>query len=151
MDKKTNLIQTFFMSVLFSVIFTAVGYFMSPADPVNVSIQFVVGLIVGMAVSLIIPVGEIGSAVASKLSAPGSPAFSFFMFNTILLIMLVFMCPIMAVIFGCVLGGAPLPAILHGAYGNFVPFYICGALAMQLLGTKISKLSAYLAHPEMRR
>ena len=82
------------MSLLLSAVLTAVGYFMMPADIKSIAVQFAAGFVIGTIVSTIVPVGEIGAAVASKFSAPGSPAFSFFMFNVILLIMLVFMCPL---------------------------------------------------------
>lgn len=147
MDKKTNLFLTIYMGIVFSIVFTVVGGLLNGFDWAAVPIQFLVGLAVGVAVGLIIPVGDVGAAVAGKLCKPGTPGFTFIMFNVILLLMLLFMCPIMTVIFGCVLGGAPLPAVLPGAYSTFMPFYIPGTIVLQLVGDKVAALAAKTAHP----
>ena len=150
MDKITNLFLTIYMGIVFSIVFTVVGGLLNGFDWAAIPVQFLVGLVVGVAVGLIIPVGEIGGAVAAKLCQPGTPGFTFVMFNVILLLMLLFMCPIMTVIFGCVLGGAPLSAVLPGAYSTFMPFYIPGSIVLQLIGNKVAALAAKTAHPKGR-
>ena len=151
MDKKTNLFLTIYMGIVFSIVFTVVGGLLNGFDWKAIPVQFLVGLLVGVAVGLIIPVGDVGGAIAGKLCQPGTPGFTFIMFNVILLLMLVFMCPIMTVIFGCVMGGAPLAAVLPGAYSTFMPFYIPGSIVLQLIGNKVAELAAKTVHPSKKQ
>ena len=148
MDKKTSNYLNCIMAFFFTAVFTLVGGLVNGFDWKAVPMQFIVGLALGLIVGFIIPAGDVGGAIAAKICQPGTRGFSFIMFNVILVIMLIFMCPLMTVAFASVLGGVPVAAVLPSAYDLFVPFYVVGSLLLMLVGEPAVKLAEKLAHPK---
>ena len=147
MDKKTNNYLTVIMAVFFTVVFTAVGGYVNGFDWKAIPMQALSALIIGLIVGFVIPAGDVGSAIAGKLCEPGTKGFTFIMFNIILIIMLIFMCPLMTVFFASVLGGAPVAAVIPASFSLFIPFYVVGSLLLMLIGDAAVKLAVKLAHP----
>ena len=56
------------------------------------------------------------------------------------------MCPIMAVLFACVMGGAPVAAILPTSYSVYLPLYIVGVVILMLIGDYVTNLAIKCAH-----
>ena len=147
MDKKTAFILTLYNTILFTVIFTVVGGLVNGFDWKAVPGQAAIGFIIGFCVGSIIPVGDFGGAVAAKLFPPGTRGFGLVMNQVTLLIMLVFMCPLMTIAFGSILGGAPIMAGLSASFNLFIPFYIVGSIVLELVGSKVTALAIKTAHP----
>lgn len=136
MTKRENFFVGLFNSILFGTVFTFVGPLVSGQniDWASIPVQLAVGILGGLVIGLAIPAGKWGGILAGKAAKPGSLLFKFIMYSVILVTMLVFMCPILTVVFACVLGGAPVMAVLSTAYAMFVPFYVVGILVLMLVG-----------------
>ena len=81
MTKRENLFVSLFNSLLFGVVFTFVGPVLSGQSIIwgDIPAQIIVGVVIGLAVSLIIPAGAWGGMLAAKVSKPGSILFKFVM------------------------------------------------------------------------
>lgn len=148
MNKREAFFVNLFNSLLFGSVFTFAGPLVSgqPIDWGSLPIQLVVGIGVGMLVGAVIPAGKWGGMLAGKAAKPGSLLFKFIMYSVILVVMLTFMCPVMTVVFACVLGGAPVMAVLPTAYGMFVPFYVIGIISLMLVGDIVTNAAIKCAH-----
>lgn len=147
-SKKESFFVALFNSMLFGVLFTFVGGFVSgqPIDWSAVLVQTLAGTAVGIIVGMVVPAGQWGGALASMVARPGTLLFKFVMYSILLVIMLIFMCPILTVFMGCVLGGAPIMAVLPGCYSLFVPFYISGIITLVLVGDFVTQAAIRCAH-----
>ena len=148
MTKRENFFVGLFNSVLFGTVFTFVGPIVNRQgiDWATIPAQLIVGILIGFVIGLIIPAGKWGGILAAKTAKPGSLLFKFIMYSVILVIMLTCMCPLMAVAFGCVMGGAPVAAVLPTAYSMFVPFYTVGIIALLLVGDAVTGAAIKCAH-----
>lgn len=148
MTKRENFFVSLFNSLLFGVVFTFVGGFVSGQPIVwsTVPAQIIVGVAVGLAISLLIPAGAWGGMLAAKVGKPGSIPFKFVMYSVILGVMLVIMCPILTVFNGCVLGGAPLMAVLPTSYSPMLSFYLIGIVMLMFVGDPITALAIRCSH-----
>ncbi|WKY45023.1 hypothetical protein Q5O14_02685 [Eubacteriaceae bacterium ES2] len=146
-EKKINLYLTLLNSLFYGVIFTILGGLITtgavdwPHFPVTVLVGAVVGIIVG----LVVPLGKWAQAVADKVSTPGKFLYNLAMNVVILIIMLVFMCPVFTVFIGSVLYGAPVLAVLPGSFTLFLPFFGIGLVLATIFGGLILKLALKLA------
>lgn len=140
MTKKEIFFVSLFNSILFGVLFTF-------ATPIfngqgihwsTIPLELVAGILVGLVISLAIPSPMLGEMLAGKLAKSGSLLFRFIMKSVILVIMLIFMCPIMAVLFACVLGDAPVAVILPASYSVFLPLYLVGIVVLMLVGDLVT-------------
>jgi len=148
MTTRENFFVSLFNSLLFGVVFTFVGGILS-GQPIlwsTIPAQILVGVVVGLAVSLIVPAGKWGGILASKVGKPGSIPFKFVMYSVILVIMLLFMCPILTVFNACILGGAPVMAVLPGSYAMALPFYLIGIAMLLVVGDPVTALAIRCAH-----
>ena len=148
MTKRENLFVSLFNSLLFGVVFTFVGPVLSGQSIIwgDIPAQIIVGVVIGLAVSLIIPAGAWGGMLAAKVSKPGSILFKFVMYSVILVTMLTFMCPILTVFIACVQGGAPLMAALPGAYSMAPAFYAVGIVLLLLVGDAVTGFAIRCSH-----
>jgi hypothetical protein len=148
MTKRENLFVSLFNSLLFGVVFTFVGPVLSGQSIIwgDIPAQIIVGVVIGLAVSLIIPAGAWGGMLAAKVSKPGSILFKFVMYSVILVTMLTFMCPILTVFIACVQGGAPLMAVLPGAYSMAPAFYAVGIVLLLLVGDAVTGFAIRCSH-----
>ncbi|WKY45030.1 hypothetical protein Q5O14_02720 [Eubacteriaceae bacterium ES2] len=142
-DKKFNLISNLFNSIVFGLTFTILGGLITSGtvDWVHFPISALVGVAVGFVIGLIIPIGKIGAAVASKITTPGTFFFNLVMYAVLLVIILIFMCPILTIFMGSVLMGAPIAAVLPNSYALFFPFLGIGLVLLMILGGPITKLA----------
>ena len=60
--------------------------------------------------------------------------------------MLTFMCPILTVFIACVQGGAPLMAVLPGAYSMAPAFYAVGIVLLLLVGDAVTGFAIRCSH-----
>lgn len=148
MTKREDFFVTLFNSLLFGVVFTFVGCLIGgqPIDWAGLPLQITAGVVIGMVVSLIIPAGKWGAMLGAKVAKPGSLLFKVVMYSVILVVMLTFMCPILTVFMGSVLGGAPVMAVLPGSYAMFVPFYLTGIIMLVLVGDFVTNLAIRCSH-----
>ena len=148
MNKRENFFVSLFNSLLFGVIFTFAVPIFNGQGIVwgQVPVQLVANFLVGLIISLVIPSGKWGGMLAGKIAKPGSVLFKFILRSVILLIMLLFMCPIMAVLFACVMGGAPVAAVLPTSYSVYLPLYIVGVVILMLIGDYVTNLAMKCAH-----
>lgn len=148
MTKRENFFVSLFNSVVFGVLFTFAGAPLSgqPIDWSTIPAQVIVGTVIGLAVSLLIPSGKWGAILASKVGKPGSFLFRFVMYSVILVTMLIFMCPILTVFTACILGHAPVMAVIPGVYALFLPFYFIGITVLVLAGDWITGLAIRCSH-----
>ena len=148
MTKRENFFVSLFNSLLFGVVFTFVGPLLSGQKILwaDIPAQILVGVVIGLAVSLVIPAGAWGGMLAAKVGKPGSILFKFVMYSVILVTMLTFMCPILTVFIACVQGGAPLMAVLPGAYGMAPAFYVVGIVLLLLVGDPVTALAIRCSH-----
>lgn len=144
---KANIYISLINSVIFGTLFSVLGSLMSSGtiDWNNLPAQIVVGIIVGFLISMILPAGKWGAALATKVASPGSFLFRLVLFSVILISLLIFMCPLLTWFAACVQGGAPLQAITSSLYAPFVPFYIIGITILLVVGDKITALANKLA------
>lgn len=142
-ETKFNLINNLFNSIVFGVTFTILGGLITAGavDWVHFPISALVGILVGFVIGMIIPLGKISGAVAGKVSKPGTFLFNLVMYAVLLVIILIFMCPILTIFMGSVLMGAPIAAVLPNAYALFLPFLGIGLILLMLFGGAIMKLS----------
>lgn len=142
-EKKVNVYNTLFMSILIGVAFTIVGGLITngAVDWKNFPIQVFAGVVVGFLVGMVIPIEKWGIALAGKLAKPGTFLFNLIMYAVLLVIMLLFMCPILTLFIGSVLLGAPIAAVLPNLYSLFIPFLLIGIVIVPLVGGFIMKLS----------
>jgi hypothetical protein len=142
-ETKVNIYSTVFYSIVFGVLFTLASGLITnrvidwPSFPASVLASVVASIIVGM----VIPIGKCGVAVASKLAKPGTFLFTFIMYSVLMLIMLVFLCPILTLIIGCVIMGASAVAMLPSLYSFLIPFFLIGIVFLMLAGGFIMKLA----------
>lgn len=143
MEKRLFILINLFHSVLFGVLFAFVGWLINrnPMDVVTVILQLVVSILVGFLVGMLIPAGKWGDMLAMKIFPRGGIGFAFIRYSVILLVMLVFMCPILTVFIACALGGAPVLAVIPGVYELFVPFYFAGIVTLMLIGRYVVRLA----------
>lgn len=143
MTKRENFFVSLFNSLLFGVVFTFVGPIVSGQAILwaDIPAQIVVGVVIGLAVSMVIPAGAWGGMLAAKVSKPGSILYKFVMYSVVLVTMLTFMCPILTVFVACVQGGAPLMAALPGAYSMAPAFYVVGIVLLLLVGDPVTALA----------
>lgn len=142
-ETKVNIYNTLFMSIFFGVVFTIVGGLIinGAVDWYNFPVEALVGVVVGFIVGMVIPIGKWGAAVASKVAKPGTFLFNLILYTVLLLIILLFMCPILTLFIGCVIMGAPVEAILPNLYSLFIPFFLIAIVILMLIGGYIMKLS----------
>lgn len=142
-ETKINIFSNLFYGIFFGIIFTIIGGLIASGtvDWVNFPITVLVGVIVGFTVGMIIPVGKWSVALANKLAKPGTFLFNFIMYSVILLVLLLFMCPVLTVFMGSFLYGAPVMAVLPGSFSLFIPFYLIGIVLLMIFGGLIMKLA----------
>lgn len=142
-ETKVNIYNTLFISVLFGTTLTIVGGLISngSVDWDNFLVEVFVGIAIGLFVGIVIPVGKLATSLASKVSKPGTLLFKFIMNTVLLLIILLFMCPLMTLFTGCVIMGAPISVILPNLYSLFVPFFLIALAILMIFGDYIMKLS----------
>ena len=99
------------------------------------------GLVVGLLVGLIIPIGKWSSELATKAAKPGTFLYNLIMFAFILLLMLIFMRPALTVFIGSVLYGSPVAAVLPNSYSLFLPLFLIGNVLLLIVGGHIMKLA----------
>ena len=148
MTKRENFFVSLFNSVLFGVVFTFVGPIVSgqPIAWADVPAQIIVGIVIGLGVSLVIPAGKWAGILAAKVAKPGSILFKFVMYSVILVTMLTFMCPILTIFIACIQGGAPLMAVLPGVYAMAPTFYLVGVPMLILVGDPITAFAIRCSH-----
>ncbi|OFV69221.1 hypothetical protein [Acetobacterium wieringae] len=142
-ETKINLYNNLFNSIIFGVAFTIIGGLITTGtvDWNSFPISALVGVLAGFVIGLIIPIGKIGAAAASKVSKPGTFLFSLVMNAVLLILMLLFMCPVLTIFMGSVLMGAPISAVLPNSYALFIPFFFIGLILLTILGGFVMKLS----------
>jgi hypothetical protein len=142
-ETKFNILNNLFNSIVFGVTFTIIGGLITAGtvDWPHFPISALVGVLVGFVIGLIIPIGKIGAAVASKVSAPGTFLFNLVMYAVLLVIILIFMCPLLTIFMGSILMGAPIAAVLPNSYTLFFPFLGIGLVLLMILGDSITKLA----------
>lgn len=142
-ETKVNIYNTLFSSIIFGATFTILGGLITSGtvDWPNFPVTVLVGSLVGLIIGAIIPIGKWGSAVASKLAKAGTFLFNLVMYAVLLIIILLFMCPILTVFIGSVLHGAPVAAVLPGSFGLFIPFFLIGLVLLMIFGGWIMALS----------
>lgn len=140
---KVIIYNTLFFSILFGVSFTIVGGLITngAVDWHNFLVEALVGIVVGFIVGMVIPIGKWGTALAGKVAKPGSLLFNLIMYTVLLLIILLFMCPILTLFIGCVIMGAPVAAMLPHLFSLFIPFFFIALVILMLFGGYIMKLS----------
>ena len=108
-ETKFNLLNNLFNSLVFGVTFTILGGLITAGavDWPHFPISALVGVLVGFIIGLIIPIGKIGAAVAGKVSTPGTFLFNLVMYAVLLVVILIFMCPLLTIFMGSVLMGGP--------------------------------------------
>lgn len=143
METKINLYSTLFYSLFFGVIFTIVGGLITSGavDWPNFPATVLVGAAVGLVIGLIIPLGKWSMTLASKTAEPGTFLYSLVMNTVVLVIMLIFMCPVLTIFIGSVLHGAPVVAVLPGSYSLFIPFFLIGIVLLMIFSGFIMKLA----------
>ena len=148
MTKRENFFVSLFNSLLFGVVFTFVGPIVSGQAILwpDIPAQIFVGVVIGLAVSLIIPAGAWGGMLAAKFAKPGSILYKFVMYSVILVTMLTFMCPILTVFIACIQSGAPLMAALPGSYAMAPTFYAVGIVLLILVGDPITAFAIRCSH-----
>lgn len=148
MTKKESFFVSLFNSLFFGILYTFAGSVINQQSinwP-NVPAQILVGVIVGIVVGMLIPAGKWGGMLGAKLAKPGSLLFKFIMYNVILIVMLIFMCPALTVFIASVQGGAPVMAVLPASYNLFIPFYLVGIVAIMIFGDLITAAAMKCAH-----
>jgi|GEM_PF-1973859 len=142
-ETKVNIYNTLFMSIFFGVAFTVLGGLITngAVDWHNFLVEALVGIVVGFIVGMVIPIGKWGAAVASKVAKPGTFLFNLILYTVLLIIILLFMCPILTLFIGCVIMGAPVAAVLPSSYSLFIPFFLIALVNLMLFGGYIMKLS----------
>lgn len=142
-ETKFNLLNNLFNSIVFGVTFTIVGGLITvgAVDWVHFPISALVGVLVGFILGMIIPLGKISGGLASKIATPGTFLFNLVMYGVLLVIILIFMCPILTIFMGSVLMGAPIAAVLPNSYALFLPFFVIGLILLMVFGGFITKFS----------
>ena len=112
----------------------------------SIPLEIIVGFVIGMTISILIPIGKWGEILAKKVGRPGSFLFKLVMYSVILGIMLIFMCPILTVFMGSVVNGAPVLAVLPASYSLYIPFFVIGLIGSLILGDFLFKLAMMCAH-----
>lgn len=148
MSKRETFFVNLFNSIWISALFTLVVPLLNGQGIVwnAFPLQLLISIIVGFVINTVLPIGKWGAMLAGKAAKPGSLLFSFLMKSVIMVVMLIFMCPVMAVLFGCLFGGAPLMAVLPTAYNVFLPLYVIGIILLMLVGDRINGLAVKCAH-----
>lgn len=148
MSKRESFFVNLFNAIWISALFTLVVPLLNGQGIVwkAFPIQLIISIIVGFVITTVLPVGKWGAMLAGKAAKPGSLLFRFIMKSVIMVIMLIFMCPVMAVLFGCLFGGAPLMAVLPTAYNVFLPLYVIGMILLMLVGDQINGLAVKCSH-----
>jgi hypothetical protein len=140
---KVNAYNTLFVSVLFGVAFTMIGGLITNGsiDWHNFLIEVIFSIVVGFIVGMVIPGGKFGSALADKVAKPGTLFFNLIMYTVLILIMLLFMCPILTLFIGCIIMGASIISVLPNLFSLYIPFFIIAVLILTLFGDYLIKLS----------
>lgn len=142
-ETKVNIYFTLLASILFGVAFTIMGGLLTSGavDWYNFPAEALVGVGAGFIIGVVIPLGQWSAAVASKMAKPGTWLFNLVMYTVLLIIILLFMCPILTLFIGCVIMGAPVAAMLPHSYSLFVPFFVIALILLMLCGDYLLKLS----------
>ncbi|MFZ7121617.1 MAG: hypothetical protein ACOWWH_11795 [Eubacteriaceae bacterium] len=142
-EAKVKLFNTLFFSIIIGVVFTIAGELVTNGAILwdIFPIKSLVGIILGFIVGIIIPGGKCGVVLARKVANPDTFLFNFIMYAVLLLMTLVFMCPILTVFTDCVLMGAPVANVLSSSYSLFIPFFLIGIVLLMIFGGLIMKLS----------
>ncbi|MBI4856206.1 MAG: hypothetical protein HY818_05675 [Acetobacterium woodii] len=142
-ETKFNLLNNLFNSIVFGVTFTIVGGLITAGavDWLHFPISALVGVFVGFVLGMIIPLGKISGGLASRIATPGTFLFNLVMYTVLLVIILIFMCPILTIFMGSVLMGAPIAAVLPNSYALFLPFLVIGLILLMVFGGLITKFS----------
>lgn len=143
METKINLYTNLFNSLIFGALFTILGGLLTSGavDWANFPLTALVGILAGFIIGMVLPIGKWGAAVAGKVAKPGTFLFNLVMYAVLLVIFLVFMCPILTLFIGSVLMGAPVAVMLPNAYSLFLPFFGIGLVVLMIFGGQVMKLA----------
>lgn len=108
-------------------------------------LMFFVSTGIGFIMGMLIPSGKISGTIASKVAQPGTFLFRLVMYSVLMVIILIYMCPLMTIIKGCLIMGTPLKALIPSMYSLFVPFFILCTAALMIVGDPIMNLAKRLA------
>lgn len=141
-ETKIKIYSNLCFSTLFGVLFTILGGLLTngAVDWVGFPLTALVGIAVGFTITMILPLGKWGAAVAGKVAKPGTFTFNLVMNAVLLIAILTFMCPILNLFIGAVLMGAPVAVILPQSYTLYIPFFLIGLGITALFGDLIMKL-----------
>ena len=107
--------------------------------------MFFVSTGIGFIMGMLIPSEKISGTIASKVAQPDTFLFRLVMYSVLMVISLIYMCPLMTIIKGCLIMGAPLKALIPSMYSLFVPFFILCTAALMIVGDPIMNLAKRLA------
>jgi hypothetical protein len=125
------------------VVLTIVGGLIAggAVDWKNFPVEALVSIGVGFIVGTALPVGKWGAALAGKAAKPGTFLFKLIINTFLIVIMLLFMCPIMTLFTGSVIQGAPVAALLPNLYSLAIPFFFIALVVVMLAGDFVTKLA----------
>jgi hypothetical protein len=142
-ETKMNIYTTLFNSIIFGVVFTVAGGLLTTGavDWPNFFITLLVGMTVGFIVGVVIPMGKLGFALGSKIAKPGTFFAKLIMNTVIVVVMLVFMCPVLTLFISSGIYGAPVVAVLPHIFDLFIPFFFIAIVIAMISGEFIKKLA----------
>ena len=148
MSKKEGFILGELNTILFAMVFSFVAQLINGGkiELSGIPIPFFIGIFLGTVISLVVPVGNWGGAVALKIGAkPGSFAFDAVFCFVVAAVMATIMDFLMNIIMGCIINKAPLGAMLVAALTTLHWYIIVAYIVVLVTNKPISALAHKIA------
>lgn len=146
-EVKIKLYSSVFYGIFFGFVLTIVGSIINNGniDWSRFPIEFIASTIIGTIMGIIVPGGEISGILTKKLAKPGTFLYKL-IFNCILMvIILLYMCPLMTIFFGCILNGASIMTVLPDMFSLAPYFFAICVFLLLFVGEGIMNLAMKLA------
>lgn len=147
MQWKVKLYSSLLNGIFFGVVLTIIGNVINNGsiDWSQFPIGFLSSTIIGTIMGIIIPGGKISEILTKKFVKPGTFLYKV-IFNCFLMgIILLYMCPLMTIFNGCILGGATIMMVLPDMFLMAPYFFVICVPLLLFIGDSIMNLAFKLA------
>lgn len=150
-ELKVRILSSVFYGIFFGVVLTIIGTILNNGRIVweNFPMQFISSTVISTFMGMLIPGGMISSVITEKITKPGTVLYKAIFNSILMVIILLYMCPLMTIFYGCVIGGAPIAAVLPGMFSMAPAFWVVCVLLLMIVGDPIMNLAIRIAIGKM--
>ncbi|MDO5391915.1 MAG: hypothetical protein Q4F24_12625 [Eubacteriales bacterium] len=150
-ELKVRILSSVFYGIFFGVVLTIVGSILNNGRIVceNFPMQFISSTVISTFMGMLIPGGMISSVITEKITKPGTVLYKAIFNSILMVIILLYMCPLMTIFYGCVIGGASIAAVLPGMFSMAPAFWVVCVLLLMIVGDSIMNLAIRIAIGKM--